>query len=136
MSEAFGSLPPEEVARRRELSLARMKEIKRDEWEAKYQSICDRLYWKIGKCCAGCDHWQSDAGLTGQCLAAGIVSGAEVIRSMGFTFSSYIPAPGFPHTKGNHVCGMFRDDFDWSSLPDDYLRSVGAMRDNTLRAKP
>lgn len=136
MSGTFGPLPPEEIERRRALSLVRLREIERSEWEAKYQEICDRLYWKHGKCCAGCDHWSSHAGLTGECTAAGIMSGAEVMRSMGFTFCSHMPEPGFPHTRGKHVCGMFKDDFDWSALSDDYLQSIGAMRGGKLRSKP
>lgn len=132
----LGKLPPEEIERRRLVSIAAMEAKDRAEWEARYQETCDRLYWSRGKCCAGCDHWISDAGLTGQCAAAGIMSGADVMRSIGVTFSSYTPEPGFPYTRAEHVCGLFRDDFDWSTLDAEYLRRIGAMKNNVMRAKP
>jgi hypothetical protein len=132
----FTDLPPEEVERRRLISQARMREIEQEEWEARYQATCDRLYWSKGRCCAGCDHWSSYAGLSGQCSAAGIMSGADVMRSLGFTFWSYEPAPDFPYTRAEHVCGLFKDEFDWSTLSPDYLRSIGAIRNGTLRGKP
>ena len=28
-------------------------------------------------------------------------------------------------TPRGHSCGEFRDDFDWSSLPPSYQRSIG-----------
>lgn len=133
---SFTNIPPEEVERRRLISAERMKEIEADEWGLHYQEVCDTLYWKTGRCCAGCDNWASYAGLTGQCSAAGIMSGADVMRSLGFTFWSYEPEPGFPYTKASHVCGLFKDDFDWSTMPDAYLSQIGAMRRGKLREKP
>ena len=29
-------------------------------------------------------------------------------------------------TSHNHVCGAFRDEFDWSTLDADYLERIGA----------
>ena len=133
---SFGTLPPEEVKRRQDVSRARYKEIRRDEWAAQYQAKCDTLYWEIGKCCAGCDHWSSDGAMQGECSAAGIMSGEQVMLSMGIPFSSLQIEPGFPFTKSTHVCGLFRDDFDWSILADDYLEQIGAMRHGQMRAKP
>ena len=132
----WGSLSPEEVERRRLASVKAMEARSRDEWEVRYQETCDRMYWSRGQCCAGCDHWASDGSLTGECSAAGIMSGADVLRSMGVTFSSYMPKPGFPFTRAEHACGLFRDDFDWSSLYPAYLRRIGAIRDGALRPKP
>lgn len=83
-----------------------------------------------------CDHWGSSGALTGRCSAAGIMSGADVLQSMGVTFSSYMPEPGFPYTRAEHACGLFRDDFDWSTLDVGYLRRIGAMKGNALRNKP
>jgi len=115
----------EEIERRRVLSVAALRARDREEFDAWYQEQCDREYWTRGQCCAGCDHWQSSAGNTGQCAAAGIVSGADVLASMGVTFSSYMPPPGFPYTASDHHCGLFKDDFDWRSLDDDYLHRIG-----------
>lgn len=55
---------------------------------------------------------------------------------MGVTFSSYIPEPGFPFTRMDDHCGLFKDDFDWSTLDDDYLRKIGAMTGRGMREKP
>lgn len=132
----FGALPPQEVERRRLSSVAALKELDRAEWEAKYQERCDGIYWRFGRCCAGCDHWASDAGLTGECSAAGIMSGADVMRSLGFSYWSHQPEPGFPYTKAKHVCGLFSDAFDWSTLDAGYLARIGALRNGELRVKP
>ena len=125
-----------EIERRRQSSIKAMAERDRAEWDQKYQQNCDALYWRIGRCCAGCDHWRSDAGFVGECSAAGIMSGADVLRSMNVTYSSYMPKPGFPFTKSEHTCGLFSDDFDWSSLGKDYLERIGAMKSGQLRKKP
>lgn len=66
-----------------------------------------------------------------------IVSGKDVLASIGVIgWSGPTPAPGFPHTHGDFWCGSFRDEFDWSTLPLDYLRRIGAMRAGELREKP
>jgi len=132
----FGTLPPDEILRRQRVSQTRWQELRREEWAAQYQAKCDTLYWSIGKCCAGCDHWHSDDSMQGQCLAAGIMSGDQVMRSMGIAFSSYPFNPGYPYTESTHVCGLFRDDFNWATLPDDYLDAIGARRNGQLREKP
>ena len=132
----FGELPPEEIERRRLASVDAMEAKSQAGWEARYQETCDSLYWSRGQCCAGCDHWESDGALLGRCSAAGIMSGADVLRSMGVTFSSHMPDPGFPYTRADHACGMFREDFDWATLDAGYLRRIGAMKGNSLRKKP
>lgn len=132
----FTSLPPDEVERRRLASVAVMKERSRTEFDAWYQKECDSLYWKIGKCCAGCDHWASEGGWSGECDANGIMSGRDVAKSIGMLASSYIPDPGFPYTRADHVCGLFKDDFDWSTLDVGYLREICAIRHGILRSKP
>lgn len=108
-----------EIERRRRASVDALRSRDREAF--------DRLYWTQGQCCAGCDHWHSAHRLTGTCAAAGIVSGEDVLRSMGIAFSSYIPPPGFPWTKADFHCGLFRDDFDWSSLDADYLTRIGGQ---------
>lgn len=115
-----------EIERRRQLSISAIKEIHDREWEEKYQAICDKFYWQNGPCCAGCDHWQSYEGLTGECTAAPPVSGDQVLKSMGIHWSTYTPPPGHPYTKADFKCGSFRDEFDWSTLPDEYLIKIGA----------
>ena len=132
----FTIRPKSEMEKLRERSIAAMAERARKEWADEYQEICDRTYWQLGACCAGCDHWDSYAGNIGECTAAPPVSGQEVMRSLGIVSCSYTPAPGHPCTKADHKCGGFKDDFDWSTLPADYLVKVGAMRDGKLRAKP
>lgn len=132
----FGGLSPEEIQQRLEKSRRAWQAIQDREWQNRYQAKCDRLYWSQGKCCAGCDHWASDGALTGTCDAAGIVSGDQVLKSMNISFSSYMPGPGFPWTKAEHVCGLFKDEFDWSKLSQEYLEQIGAWRNGRLRAKP
>jgi len=64
------------------------------------------------------------------------VSGEDVLRSMGITFSSYTPPPGFPFSSATFHCGKFRDGFDWSVLDTEYLTRIGAMRDGEMKPKP
>lgn len=122
----FTRMTPKEMERRRAESLEEMKRRERVEFDKWYQEKCDKDYWKNGPCCAGCDHWQSDMGNLGSCTAAGIVSGDQVMRSMGISSCSYTPPPGFPLTPGEFHCGLFEDEFDWSSLPPEYLEKIGA----------
>lgn len=123
----FTHLPPEEVERRRQVSVAEWKARQREDWERRYQERCDTFYWKNGRCCAGCDFWRSEAGDTGECTAAPPVSGEQVIRSMGIEWSSYTPPPGQPFTTRDHVCGAFQDNFDWQTLDAEYLERIGAQ---------
>jgi hypothetical protein len=132
----FSKFTPEEVERRRKESVAAMREAERAEFDLWYQEECDRLYWQNGQCCAGCDHWRSEAANVGECAAAGIVSGEDVLRSMGVTWASYTPAPGFPLTRARDHCGKFKDDFDWSTLDWPYLKKIGAVAYGVLKPKP
>lgn len=132
----WSPLSPDELERRRLLSVAAMKALDREKFDRLYQEKCDRDYWRYGQRCSGCDHWQSDMGNSGHCTAAGIVSGEQVLRSAGIVSCSYTPAPGFPITNADFHCGLFRDDFDWSSLDREYLERIGAMKNGSLRPKP
>lgn len=132
----FTKLPKDEVERRRVASVAELKRRERMDFDQWYQEQCDRMYWERGRCCAGCDHWQSDSGNLGSCIAAGIVSGDQVMRLMGVLFCSYTPPPGFPLTKADFYCGQFQDDFDWTNLGHEYLTRIGAIRNGALREKP
>lgn len=121
----FTSLPPEEIERRRLLSIGALKDRDRDAWQRWYQKRCDTFFWKNGPCCAGCDHWASEAGDTGECTSAPPVSGTQVLKSLGIEWSSHIPPPGQPFTSRDHKCGAFQDTFDWSTLDSDYLQAIG-----------
>lgn len=106
------------------------------DFDEKYQAHCDQEYWTKGQSCFGCDFWDSDCGNTGHCRAAQIVSGDQVLLSMGVEWASIEVAPNHPVTKGEYWCGKFRDNFDWASLPTHYLRSIGAMDGNALNQPP
>jgi len=132
----WSSFTNEEIERRRAESVAALERLGHEDFEKWYQEVCDTDYWKFGQCCAGCDHWMSDGGRTGRCKAAGIVSGEDVMRSMGITWSTYPYSPGFPYTEIDHHCGLFKDEFDWSDLDRDYLQRIGALRNGELKPKP
>ena len=132
----MADIPPDEIIRRRATSIKAMKVREREEFERRYQEECDRRYWMRGQCCAGCDHWHSSGGYTGQCDANGLVSGEDVMRSIGAISASFTPEPGFPFTMAEFYCGKFRDDFDWSMLDRKYLARIGAMKHGNLRPKP
>lgn len=123
---SFTNLSAHEVERRRLLSVEAMTERGRVAFEQWYQQRLDMYYWKHGNCCAGCDHWSSFGADSGECYGGPPVSGEQVLQSMGIHFFSYIPAPGQPYTSHEHVCGAFKDDFDWSSLEPEYLEKIGA----------
>jgi len=133
---AWDAVPKAEIERRRLASIDALNARERSDFDAWYQEKCDKDYWTFGKCCAGCDHWSSDMGNLGHCISAGIVSGDQVMRSMGIKFCSYTPAPGFPLTQGSFYCGMFCDNFDWAELKPDYLRRIGAMIGDVLKTRP
>lgn len=126
----------EELERRRSESRAAFEEMQRDEFDRWYQEKCDQDYWTRGQCCAGCDHWHSDMGNLGYCAAAGIVSGDQVMASMGIQFCSYVPPPGLPLTCGDFHCGKFKDEFDWSTLDIEYLNRIGAAKGALMKPKP
>ena len=132
----FPVRPKSEMEKKRLASVEAMARMEREKWDAEYQEICDRIYWEKGQCCAGCDHWLSDMGNAGRCTKAPPVSGGEVMKSLGFTFFSYTPAPGHPYTQIDDVCGEFKDDFDWSSLDQNYLIKIGAFWGGKLQPKP
>ena len=66
----FTRFSADEIERRRIASVAGLKARDRSEFDRRYQEACDAEYWGHGQCCAGCDHWRSDMGLSGQCAAA------------------------------------------------------------------
>lgn len=88
------------------------------------QEELDRFYWEHGKCCAGCDHWRSLNSMAGECLKAAPMSGLERIALLGMSGCSLAIGAGYPFTNRDHLCGDFRDDFDWRSLPVGYLARI------------
>ena len=89
------------------------------------QTILDRFYKKRGPCCAGCDHWQHYNSMAGECTRSAPVSGRERMAMLGIEMISMPIGAGHPFTPRNHVCGEFRDTFDWASLPLPYRKAVG-----------
>lgn len=126
----------DEIERRRASSVDALRAQDREAFDLWYQEQCDRLYWQSGPCCAGCDHWRSDMGNLGECVASGIVSGDQVMASLGILSCSYTLPPGFPLTRAEFRCGLFKDDFDWSTLDRDYLSRICAIRNGRLKSKP
>lgn len=132
----FTDLTPDEIERRRMASVAVMNRMDRDEFDQWYQEKCDTEYWTKGQCCAGCDYWQSDMGNTGECTSNGLVSGDDVLASIGIVGWSGPKKPGFPYTHAEFWCGKFKDEFDWSTLDSGYLAKIGAAVGGKLLPKP
>lgn len=93
---------------------------------AERQEQLDRFYFRHGKCCAGCDWWRSISVGIGECTRAAPVSGGERLATLEIDWSSMPVGAGHPFTKRGHVCGEFKDEFDWSTLPLPYRKRVGA----------
>lgn len=90
------------------------------------QEFIDRFYFQHGPCCAGCDWWHSINSLAGECWRSAPVSGAERIAMLGISGTSMPLPAGHVLTRRDHICGDFKDEFDWSSLPIAYRKRVGA----------
>ena len=89
------------------------------------QEHLDRFYFERGPCCAGCDWWEHLSSLVGNCTRSKPVSSAERWGVVGIANSSLRPEAGHIITKRDHVCGDFKDEFDWSSLTLSYRKRVG-----------
>lgn len=90
------------------------------------QEVIDTFFWKTGRCCAGCDWWHHFNSVAGECTRSAPVSGTDRFAMLGLTGISANVGAGQIMTRRDHVCGEFRDSFDWSSLPIDYLKRIGA----------
>ena len=86
----------------------------------------DSFYWKHGKCCAGCDHWKTYGIAIGECTMSKIISAKERLEMIGLNNCTLPFEAGHAITKREYVCGLFKDDFDWSTLPVFYLKRIGA----------
>lgn len=125
-----------EIERRRKESVATLRQMEREQFDRWYQEECDRAYWSQGQCCAGCDFWNSEKGWSGECRAAGLVPGEQVLASIGIVSWSGPLVPGYPLTTGDHWCGKFKDGFDWADLENEYLEKIGAMKSGAMLPKP
>ncbi|PWE56736.1 hypothetical protein DEM27_10255 [Metarhizobium album] len=90
------------------------------------QEFIDRFYFEHGKCCAGCDWWRSISSVIGDCTRSAPVSGAERAHMIGIVGAHPLISAGHVVTPREHVCGDFKDDFDWSTLPLPYRKRIGA----------
>ncbi|MGX7706365.1 hypothetical protein [Methylobacterium sp. Gmos1] len=95
------------------------------------QEILDTFYHQQGPCCAGCDWWHSISTLVGECHRSAMVSGHDRMIALGIDYSSLAFGAGHVVTKREHVCGDFKDEFDWTSLPLPYRKRVGALAERT-----
>lgn len=89
------------------------------------QERLDTFYHQSGPCCAGCDWWHSLNSRAGECHRSTMIPGADRPASLGFTNVSLPIGAGHAMTPREHVCGEFKDGFDWSSLPLPYRKRVG-----------
>lgn len=92
------------------------------------QEAADRFYVANGPCCAGCDWWHHIGSLIGECHRSAPVSAEErysVVRMDWNSFRLRAKDAGHILTNREHHCGDFKDDFDWSTLPPNYLRRIG-----------
>lgn len=92
------------------------------------QEMADRFYVTHGPCCAGCDWGHSASSLIGECRRSAPVSSEQRHRMVAQTWNTLTfgaDDPGHLLTRRGHRCGEFKDDFDWSTLPANYLRKIG-----------
>ena len=89
------------------------------------QEFIDRFYWKRGPCCAGCDWWDAANSVAGDCTRSAPVSSAERGAMLGIRNCTASAQAGHVMTPREHLCGEFKDEFDWSTLPLAYRRRVG-----------
>ncbi len=90
------------------------------------QECVDSFYFTHGPCCAGCDWWSHISPLVGNCTKSAPIPGHERASMLGIVSPSWRVPAGHIVTSRDHVCGAFKDHFDWSSLPLPYRKRVGA----------
>ncbi|GEP11703.1 hypothetical protein MMMDOFMJ_1706 [Methylobacterium gnaphalii] len=89
------------------------------------QASLDTYYFARGPCCAGCDWWRAHNSRAGECHRTRMVAGVDRSAPLGIEGASLRIGAGHVMTPRDHVCGEFRDEFDWSSLPLPYRKRVG-----------
>jgi len=93
------------------------------------QRAIDAFYWERGPCCAGCDWWRHLNSVLGDCTKSAPVTAEDRYGMTGFSSPTLLPSAGHVITPREHVCGDFKDEFDWSSLTMAYRKDVGAPLD-------
>lgn len=93
--------------------------------QSETQQAIDAFYHAHGTCCAGCDWWRALNSIAGLCTRSAPVGAKQRVAMLGIEGCSLNAGAGHVLTLRDHVCGEFRDDFDWSSLPPHYLRRIG-----------
>lgn len=94
--------------------------------EATWQENLDSFYFRHGPCCAGCDWWRSMSPLVGSCTKSKITSGRERADALGLDKCSLRIPSGHAITSRDYTCGLFKDEFDWTTLPLPYRKRIGA----------
>jgi hypothetical protein len=89
------------------------------------QEILDRFYFKNGPCCAGCDWWRSISSQAGECTRSAPVPEEQRLAMLDIDWCSKSVGAGHVITRREHLCGDFKDEFDWTSLPLPYRKMVG-----------
>lgn len=97
------------------------------------QENIDAFYRAHGPSCAGCDWWRSLNSLAGECRRSAPIAGQERAAMLGITGCSLSVGAGHAMTRRDHLCGEFKDDFDWSGLPPSYLKKIGYSRPASAR---
>ena len=100
-----------------------MKQEQADNYQE--QTFIDKFYMKNGPCCAGCDYWRHDGSIVGECTNSKIIPAKERASLLNFKNVSYNMGAGHALTRRDYVCGQFKDNFNWESLPLLYLKQIG-----------
>jgi len=90
------------------------------------QESVDAFYWKNGPCCAGCDWWRHFNAVAGECTASAPVPSTQRGHILGGHNLSMEIGAGHVFTPREHLCGQFKDEYDWKSLNLVYRKRVGA----------
>ena len=92
--------------------------------EENLQERIDKFYFKHGPCCAGCDWWRYINSRVGECTQSAPVPSSERAAMLEIENSTLTGNSGHILTRREHVCGQFKDDFDWSSLSLPYQKRL------------
>lgn len=76
----------------------------------------DRFYLDHGPCCAGCDWWRFlSPAVAGECTRFPPNQSHDAAAGLGMSGCS-LPRSTANLTMRDHLCGEFRDTFDWASV--------------------
>lgn len=78
------------------------------------QSSIDAFYRHFGPCCAGCDWWHSINSVAGECRRGPPVAEGDRCALLGIESASIGIGSGHVMTPRHHVCGEFKDTYDWA----------------------